>query len=421
MFNRAQLSIMRICALIMCGAYVFTTYCLWESLKKRLSFAREPYSTEAAAQHSSSDQTPPEQLFAAALASDKESFASLQTLVAQGANLNAQDINGRTALHFIAANLDPDKKELAIAAEFLLKHNALEDIPDKYGRTPLMMAAQNGHTELAKLLLSYGANINRQDNDGLTPLALAVGNEHAATVEALLAAGANPFIHDKRGWNAIKRAQRIDSESVIQAIEKARDEWETRGRALIDAVKENNLEDVKELLRRRTYIDTQDEIQRTPLYYAYNKNLLPMLELLLQAGANLSLLYNGTSLLHLAAGYGQSDIMKILMQYTKNLNILNTHGNTPLHDAVRHRKFEAIKQLVEAGADILQANNLGHTPYDLAELERLHSYFPSQTLTQISAFLKEVEDKQKAEQNNQAELQTSLIQLQTQLTTLAAK
>ena len=40
------------------------------------------------------------------------------------------------------------------------------------GATPLYVAAQNGHTEIAQLLIDKGANVNQADNDGATPLCL---------------------------------------------------------------------------------------------------------------------------------------------------------------------------------------------------------------------------------------------------------
>ena len=41
--------------------------------------------------------------------------------------------------------------------------------PDRYGWTPIYWAAQNGHTEIVKILSSLTDNPNAPDNNGRTP------------------------------------------------------------------------------------------------------------------------------------------------------------------------------------------------------------------------------------------------------------
>src|SRR5204862_969728 len=49
------------------------------------------------------------------------------------------------------------------------------------GSSPLLVAVQNGHYELARLLLDRGANPNQANVKGWTPLYLAVSNRDALT------------------------------------------------------------------------------------------------------------------------------------------------------------------------------------------------------------------------------------------------
>lgn len=51
-----------------------------------------------------------------------------------------------------------------------LQNGAYVDCRNSDGRTPLMHAAQNGHTEIVKLLLEAGANISLEDKHGYTAL-----------------------------------------------------------------------------------------------------------------------------------------------------------------------------------------------------------------------------------------------------------
>lgn len=421
--------------LLLCIAATRPTHCLWNAFKKNLGFASSDTDRgekKAAAQQQAEEkkiaaqpvaQTPEQQLFEAALAGDKEAFATTQALIAQGVNINARDENGRTALFLTTVGFEHNTMGSIAIAGLLLEHGATVDATDRQGRTPLITAAQNGHDALVQILISYGANINAQDNDGLTPLAVAVANEHAATVNLLIQAGADPFIKDKKGLTAVSRAAKIDSEAVSNIIETSKDEMETRGLALIDAVKENNIEDVKELLRRKTFIDIQDAQDRTPLYHAYKQNLLPIFELLLQTGANPYIRpINQPSIAHDAAYHGYNSFIDLLIKYKVNLDTISTlNGTTPLHRAISGGRLETVKKLVEAGADIMKKNNLGQTAYDLAELTRLNNYYESPTLNGISAYLKAAEDKYHANQKTQAELQALLAQLHAQLTTLASK
>jgi ankyrin repeat protein len=54
--------------------------------------------------------------------------------------------------------------------ERLLKQGALINAPDAAGRTPLILAAMNGHAALVERLLTLGANPALTDRDGLTAL-----------------------------------------------------------------------------------------------------------------------------------------------------------------------------------------------------------------------------------------------------------
>jgi ankyrin repeat protein len=54
--------------------------------------------------------------------------------------------------------------------ESVLKAGADVHAQDKYGNTPLIIAALNGHKDIVELLLAYGANINKASTGGDTLL-----------------------------------------------------------------------------------------------------------------------------------------------------------------------------------------------------------------------------------------------------------
>jgi len=119
-------------------------------------------------------------------------------LLAQGANPNAADKNGLTAL-YSASGSDYG----ASAAEALLKHGANVDATYLSGLTALHQAASQGAIKVIEVLLAHGAKVDAITNNGTTPLCLAIrlgaiqkGGRGVA--EILLRNGANPIAKNSR-------------------------------------------------------------------------------------------------------------------------------------------------------------------------------------------------------------------------------
>ena len=54
------------------------------------------------------------------------------------------------------------------------------------GRTPLHLAARNGHTEVVAALITAQAAVNAIDDEGMTPLALAAAKGHTLAAGELI-------------------------------------------------------------------------------------------------------------------------------------------------------------------------------------------------------------------------------------------
>ena len=74
-------------------------------------------------------------------------------------------------------------------AEFL-GAGASADKPDKHGWTSLFAAAEEGYEEIVAVFIAAGASVDAQESDGDTPLALALANDHTAVADLLRGAGA---------------------------------------------------------------------------------------------------------------------------------------------------------------------------------------------------------------------------------------
>ena len=84
----------------------------------------------------------------------------------------------------ICADGDTAKVEEAIS------NGANIDARNKYGRTALMFAAGNGHIGIVELLLKHGADVNAKGNDGWTALMSAVSKRYTEITKLLYSYGA---------------------------------------------------------------------------------------------------------------------------------------------------------------------------------------------------------------------------------------
>jgi hypothetical protein len=105
----------------------------------------------------------------------------VQAAIDAGADVNARDMEGWTAL-MCAAQSNDNPEVISVLAEA----GAEIDAPDNDGRTPLMCAAQgNANPEIVPALLKAGADLNAKDKEGKTALIL-VGENENSEIAALL-------------------------------------------------------------------------------------------------------------------------------------------------------------------------------------------------------------------------------------------
>lgn len=89
-----------------------------------------------------------------------------------------------------------------VAAKMLIDHGADVNAQDFKGNTALHNVAANKNRNLAILLLNAKANVNAVNKEGKTPLFNAVGRQDASMVELLLKNGADKAVADKKGKTA---------------------------------------------------------------------------------------------------------------------------------------------------------------------------------------------------------------------------
>lgn len=102
-------------------------------------------------------------------AAEQDDPVRLRHCLDKGANINARDHRGETALHVAARGFCLN------AASFLLAAGAQVDLSDQQGNTPLYHAVFNaaGRGEMIRLLIAAGANQKHRNRYGLSPLDMA--------------------------------------------------------------------------------------------------------------------------------------------------------------------------------------------------------------------------------------------------------
>ncbi len=111
--------------------------------------------------------------------------------------------NRFTALIEAAAESETDNSEAIIA---LIEAGADVNAVDRKGWTALMHAADNGYLKTVLVLIKAGAEINAMNDEGKTALILAVKNGDLATTLALINAKADVNIKDNTGSTALTYA-----------------------------------------------------------------------------------------------------------------------------------------------------------------------------------------------------------------------
>ena len=129
------------------------------------------------------------------LAADNSDLKTVKILVEAGANANAKSRSGMTPLYMALRNLCDKgtgcKKTYAIV-QVLIDNGADIHAVDEEGHSILMVAAALGHLEVVKLLLSLGADVNKTNNRGDTALCSATSEGFPEIAELLKANGAQP-------------------------------------------------------------------------------------------------------------------------------------------------------------------------------------------------------------------------------------
>ena len=194
--------------------------------------------------------------------------------------------------------------------------------------------------ELVRLLLAAGADARAANRYGVTPLQLAATNGSVAMAEALLKAGANPNAVLPEGETILMTAARTGQPELLKLLLDGGAELNVREKwygetALIWAAAENHPAAVQLLLDRGADVNQAS----APLTFARRRN-----------GQSLLPLGSWTPLMY-AARENALDAGRVLMAAHADLNAIDPDGATALVIAIINANYDFAALLIDAGAD----------------------------------------------------------------------
>ena len=242
---------------------------------------------------------------------------AVRTLLENGADVNAREPDGATALHWASHRADLE------AATLLIGHGAEVDITNDYGITPMALACQNGSAELVEDLLQAGANANGVRPSGETALMTCARTGNVATVSALLSHGADVGTTEPaRGQTALMWASAQNHGDIVQALVDAGADIAARTR-----VEPPSARPSASYGRR----PSPESYGFTAVLFAAKQGARSAIEVLLANGAGINdMAGDGTSVLQVAMFGGHWDLVPFLLERGADPNA-DGPGYTPLH------------------------------------------------------------------------------------------
>ena len=156
-----------------------------------------------------------------AKAAASRDLAAVRALLKQGADVNAAQGDGMTALHWAATLGDPSLAQMLLSAGANVRATTRLG-----GLTALHMAGQAGHAQVVAVLIAAGADPNLATATGATALMLAARSGSVETATRLVEAGADiNRAEGAFGQTALMVAAGLDRADVVRLLLSRGAEW----------------------------------------------------------------------------------------------------------------------------------------------------------------------------------------------------
>jgi len=271
----------------------------------------------------------------------------VEVLLDKGADLNAKNLLGNTPLHLAASRSQKDM------AEILITRGADLEAKNRFVKTPLHLAASRSQKDMAEILLKNGADLEAKDINGNTPLHIAAFYSHIDVVKVLLKNRVDIEAQNnnrRTPLHLIVASPFCDSKSSTEILSLILNNYRPslrRKEARIRQINPASPPIPYTAIAIREYINQQDNKGRSPLHGFVNKKHSSTVEILLENGASLIPNKKGKTPLDIALKKDHKEILEKFSTHTKYLCQADENRNTPVQDAYKGRKNQAMEFFIQ--------------------------------------------------------------------------
>jgi len=364
-------------------------------------------------------------------------FFNVRRILGKGADVNAKDSNGYTALHHAAK-----KNDKKIIKE-LLDRRADINAKDLAGKTALHYAVEMNDKKIIKELLDRGADVNAKDSNGYTAVHTAVYYGYREIVELLLEKGADVNVTDGFGRTPLQIAESHGFEEIVLFFERRSQEKtaikynKILNDQFTEAVVKNNIDAIlyliekgagntrnsdgftalswtiicyheeaaQMLLGNRVDVNNRDKFKQTALLWAVRYGQLEMVKTLVNAGADINAAdYDGRTALLEATQIGHEEIVELLLDKGADVNARDSVGWTAVQLAAKKVNVAIVEKLVVAGANVDNFNSSKriNSAISNGKITLINNivdssmHFNNLQLAQVKKYIDEKEEEEKA-------------------------
>ena len=191
-------------------------------------------------------------------------------------------------------------------------------------------AAKRGDIEAVKQYLADNANVNSKDSKGMTPLHAAAIRNHKEIAQLLIANGADVNAQLGNGWTLLHETARFGNiETAELLIANGADVNSKVDTGLLGAMEKDS-----------------------PLFVAEYHGQKEIAALLRKHGGKTGHELKAEESLHIAAQYGNLELVRKHLDASADVNEVDVMGMTPLHLACAGGNHDVVSLLIENGADV---------------------------------------------------------------------
>ena len=280
--------------------------------------------------------------------------------------------NGKNIAHYLKG-----EKQLRWMEELFGKETVSNAVPrlvnesnEIHSITPLILALQEKRLQSVNLLLNLKADVNQPDKEGCLPIIYAC-EEGTEAVTLLLQHGANPLKKiDQKGLNGLEYAMMCERSDLLQLMLESIDEKikpTVTQELFFDALNRNKLKLLPCLIQAGANPNQPDMEGKLPILIACFQEGTEAVSLLLQHGANplKKIIGQKINVLEFAIISERSDVLQLMLDSIDE-KIRPVITQELFFYALNSNKLKLLPYLIQAGANPNQPDENGDLPLLIA-------------------------------------------------------